>query len=545
LLGHRAIDVDADVRFARDLREVHVHRAGDLLDASGELLRELVGRLVVAGRADDLHVDRRGEAEVEDLRRDVGRQEEEGRVGVGGRELGPELAHILGRRPVLRLQRDEDLSVSRRDGSALAEREVDAAVRRPEDVEHRRDLGGRDDRLDRVLDPCEALLALLDPGARWAADMELHQAGIDGREEVTPDEREEGEREANEREEGPDRDLATGEGEGEEAAVSAPHALEAALEHREEPAGDALRRLVHGARVRVRFAAEEVHHERRHERAREDVRGDHREHDGERERHEERLRRAGDEGDRQEDDADAQRRDKGGRRDLLGAVHDGAQERLPLGHVPVDVLDRHGRVVDEDADSEGHSAERHDVERLTERGEDHDRDEDRERDRDNDDERAPPAPEEEEDHEPGEPRRDHGLLHDAVDRRADEERLVEEERDLEVLRESRLDRGEHRLDTRRDLHRARVAVLEDGEEDGALPPDMDHVRLGRRAVAHTGDVAHVNGGPAHVLDREPGEVGEHLGARVERDGVLVRAHLGRTGRQDDVLIGDRDGDVAR
>ena len=40
---------------------------------------------------------------------------------------------------------------------------------------------------------------------------------------------------------------------------------------------------------------------------------------------------------------------------------------LALLEVPVDVLDRHRRVVDQDADREREAAERHDVDRLAER----------------------------------------------------------------------------------------------------------------------------------------------------------------------------------
>ena len=49
----------------------------------------VVGLLVVA---DDLHVDRRRQAEIEDLRDDVGGQEREGRAGKFLRQDGAQLA---------------------------------------------------------------------------------------------------------------------------------------------------------------------------------------------------------------------------------------------------------------------------------------------------------------------------------------------------------------------------------------------------------------------------------------------------------------------
>ena len=50
---------------------------------------------------------------------------------------------------------------------------------------------------------------------------------------------------------------------------------------------------------------------------------------------------------------------------------------LALLEVPVDVLDRHRRVVDQDADRERQAAQRHDVERLAERRQQRDRAQDR------------------------------------------------------------------------------------------------------------------------------------------------------------------------
>ena len=64
----------------------------------------------------------------------------------------------------------------------------------------------------------------------------------------------------------------------------------------------------------------------------------------------------------------------------------------------VGVLEFHRGVVHEDADRQGHAAQRHDVERLAQRPQHDDRHEDRQRDRRGDDERAAPRAEEEQDH---------------------------------------------------------------------------------------------------------------------------------------------------
>jgi len=84
---------------------------------------------------------------------------------------------------------------------------------------------------------------------------------------------------------------------------------------------------------------------------------------------------------RHEHDADAEQRDEGRCHDLMGAVHDRLLDRLALLEVVIDVFDRHGSVVNEDADRKREAAERHDVERLADRRQHDDRTHHRERDR--------------------------------------------------------------------------------------------------------------------------------------------------------------------
>ena len=78
-------------RLAHDLLDAHIGDAGDLPHARGEF-----GRIVEVGvqvTSADLHVDRRGQAEVQDLRRNVARQETEfgaGKaLGQAGRRILP------------------------------------------------------------------------------------------------------------------------------------------------------------------------------------------------------------------------------------------------------------------------------------------------------------------------------------------------------------------------------------------------------------------------------------------------------------------------
>ena len=119
-----------------------------------------------------------------------------------------------------------------------------------------------------------------------------------------------------------------------------------------------------------------------------------------------------------------ERRDQRRQGDLLRAVQDRRLDLLALLQVAVDVLDRHRRIIDQDADRQRQAAQRHDVDGLAERRQAGDRGQDRQRDRERDDQRAAPAAQEQQDHQPGQGRGDDRLAHHAADGRAHEQRLI-------------------------------------------------------------------------------------------------------------------------
>ena len=77
--------------------------------------------------ADHLHVDRRGQAEVQDLADDVGRLEEESAVReTRWASSSAQLADVVPGGAVLAgLQRDEDLAVEGADGDVVAEGQIE------------------------------------------------------------------------------------------------------------------------------------------------------------------------------------------------------------------------------------------------------------------------------------------------------------------------------------------------------------------------------------------------------------------------------------
>ena len=153
--------------------------------------------------ADDLHVDRSREAEVEDLRHDVGRLEEEGQIRKALEQSRAQLAGVVGGRPVVGLQGDEDLAVGGRHQRCIAEGEVDAAGRQTDVVDHAIDLVGGDRLANDVLDLGETARRFFEACAGGSADVQPQLPGIDGREEVHADQPEEPERQRDEADEDP------------------------------------------------------------------------------------------------------------------------------------------------------------------------------------------------------------------------------------------------------------------------------------------------------------------------------------------------------
>src|SRR5439155_22390012 len=97
----RAVDLDVELRIVEALVDAKVDQPPYLT----QLVQHLVGDSTIAldVRALDLDVDRRGQAEVDDLRDDVGGQEVEGHAGELRRELLPQGPDIVAGGPMLGL----------------------------------------------------------------------------------------------------------------------------------------------------------------------------------------------------------------------------------------------------------------------------------------------------------------------------------------------------------------------------------------------------------------------------------------------------------
>ena len=156
----------------------------------GEALAKLLcHRKVVRVVADRADVDLRRQAEVQDLRHDIGRLEIERILREGLRQHLTQFPDVIGGRPVAVLERHLDDAVIDADGRTVGEGQIIGPRRQSDIVDDQVAVLLRNDFADLVLDRLENRLGAFDAGSRGRADVELDLAAVDQREEVAADQR--------------------------------------------------------------------------------------------------------------------------------------------------------------------------------------------------------------------------------------------------------------------------------------------------------------------------------------------------------------------
>ena len=295
----------------------------------------------------------------------------------------------------------------------------------------------------------------------------------------------------------------------------------------------------------VLVAQQKMRH-RRHQRVGQNVGGDHREDDRHRQRSEQ---IAGDPAERQqrhESDADAKQRDRRRRHDFLRAAGDGGQDVFAvLLHVTIDVLDGDRRVVDQNADRERQTAERHHVDGLAEQRQRDQRAQHRQRYRNGDDEGRAPTAEKDEDHEAGQRGRDQSFANDGSDGGFDEARLVADEVEIDAGRERRLNGRKPLLYGGDDVEGRGGADLQHRHQHALAAIRLHDVGLRRRTVVDVGDIAHEDDHAVDHFDRQIIEIFDGFWRIVEVDRVFVGTDLFGADRRDQVLPREGAADVGR
>ena len=142
-----------------------------------------IGEVGVEVAAADLDVDRRGQAEIQDLRRDVARQEAEIGAGKALRQAGTQDPAIAVDRRGLVVERDRDVAVLAADRAGVAVGLVDAADRQAAVHQRAHHVAGQQV-ADLLLHQHGDLARLLDPRADRRAHVQIDLARLDAGEEI-------------------------------------------------------------------------------------------------------------------------------------------------------------------------------------------------------------------------------------------------------------------------------------------------------------------------------------------------------------------------
>ncbi len=238
----------------------------------GNLLRDLVvGRHV---GADQLNIDGRGQAEVQNLGNDVGRLEEEFHAGKLPRQTFAQPANVVRRGMMMLLvQAHQNLRVAGANDAGVAVRKIDTGIRQPDVVENRDQLVFRNLLPQVLFDFVAQPRRLLHAQAGTAANVKPHLAGIDAGEEILAQEKHQHHGQHAERKEANGEELAVLERGFQQLIVAVAELVEAALKA-------ALITPENGlcAGLAMLVAAHDVHHQRRNQSSRQEVGRQHGEH---------------------------------------------------------------------------------------------------------------------------------------------------------------------------------------------------------------------------------------------------------------------------
>ena len=253
-----------------------------------------------------------------------------------------------------------------------------------------------------------------------------------------------------------------------------------------------------------------------HQGVREQVRRHHRQSHGQREGHEERFRDPYHQERGYKDGQDREHRQQARGDRFASRAIDRLAQRLSPGEVDVDILDRDGRLVDEDPDRQRQPAQRHEVDRFAQQPEPDDRCQQGDRDGDDDDQCAAQVAQEEQHHQPRQKCAKQPLDPERADAVANQRRLVELKADGDVLGDECLhpwQLGPHPVD---DLNRRGVGSLRHGNVDRSLLVEEAIARQNVRAILDRSNIPDVDGRAAPGADRKGRQLVDPADDRVDR-----------------------------
>ena len=211
----------------------------------------------------------------------------------------------------------------------------------------------------------------------------------------------------------------------------------------------------------------------------------------------------------------------------------------------MNIFNRHGGVIHENADGQREAAEGHEVDGFAEGAQGGDGTEHRERNGKGNDERAAPGTEEQQNHQGGEGGGNDALAQDTADGGAHKHGLIGKFLDVEVGRDGVHHARQGFFDTGHDVERGGGAGFHDGEQGAAHAVLAHGILLGRIAIVHLGDIVEIDGRAIDHLDGQVVHFVNEAGIGIHHHAVFGAAHFGGAAGEDEVLCADGIHDILR
>ena len=266
-LGHPvAFNVQMERRQVQHLLHVYIGGTGNVLAAGWKSAVPSCSCSAISA-THQLYIDGRGQAEIQDLRNDVSRLEEELHAGKPTRQTFAQSADVLRRgMMMLLIQAQQDLRVAGADHAGVAVGQIDTGIRQPDVVEYRDQLAFGYLLPEIVLNFVAKPRGLLDAHSGTPAQVKAHQTGIDAGKEILAQQKHQDHGSRTEREEAGGEDFAMLQRSFQQLIVAITELIEATL----KPALIAPENRLRPSRAMF-VAAHDVHHQRRNQGSREEI----------------------------------------------------------------------------------------------------------------------------------------------------------------------------------------------------------------------------------------------------------------------------------
>src|SRR5882724_12523045 len=346
----------------KGLLNAEIRCSRNIFYASQQRVRKLPVRLQII--AHHLNINGGRQPEIQNLGNHIRRQEIERISRKGSRQFEPQVMHVPSCGVMLRRQSDHDVRILRSNRRRIAVRKIDTAIGQADVIDDAAQFLRRDLLADFVFYLVTQSRGFFNPRSGWRTHVQREFAAIHRWKKVLSQPRVQSEGEEAGQEEAADKNAAMTNQCFQQPTICASDTLKTML----EPDLKAHQRVLAGTDlmfISLRVGFKEVFRQGWHQSSRKQVRSQHGEYNGLSQRHKEVARHTGEQEHRYKHDANAKSRNQRGYCDLLRAIENRFFYVLSFTEVTVDVFNCDRGIIHQDANGQGQTAQRHQVDGLS------------------------------------------------------------------------------------------------------------------------------------------------------------------------------------